>query len=100
MCDFTDQNHLLFNNSPTTHLLTLARSKRLKTANQRKTQTNGQSETGAMPFKLDSHRTGASPLSHDSQTTQQDVLYYIPAYLKVMRVIPYVVFPGCFQQRH
>lgn len=60
---FFDENHLHFNNSPTTHLLTLASSKRLETANQGKDQTNGQSKTGAMPSKLRSHRTVHSPLS-------------------------------------
>lgn len=82
---FIDQNHLHFKSFPTTHLLTLAHSKRLETASQSKDQTNGQSKTDAMPFKLVYHRTGASLLasyiviflSHASQTIHKDVLYYI-----------------------
>lgn len=82
-----DQNHLLFNNSPTTHLLTLARSKRLEAANHRKDQTSGQSRCHAiqMIFAQNCCQSSVSPLAtYIVIVFHQDMLYYVQTNLEVI----------------
>lgn len=87
--DCIDQNSF-----PTTYLLILARSKRLETASQRKNQTKPMANQKQVPCHSNEFLTELVQsigilycyfLSHDSQTIHQDVLYYVPTNLKVMR---------------